>query len=166
MRQGDCEVYVAELTLMGTVNEKNEAEVTRLIRQQRERDEAAAAAAGECIRLKHAAERAAADREAAVAAQQRSERAAILLQERISALEVQLQARACPTSGGIACIMCVPSGLCVDCKCFCSAWPARYSACISGLCCNALLTHLLAAGGEVAEAPLCGRPAQPPNLHA
>lgn len=87
---------MAELTLMGNVNEKNEAEVTRLIKQQRERDEAAAAAAGECIHLKHAAERAAADREAAVAAQRRSERTASVLQERISALEVQLQARACP----------------------------------------------------------------------
>lgn len=37
--QEDCEAYLSELTAMGEVNEKSEAEVARLIKQQRERDD-------------------------------------------------------------------------------------------------------------------------------
>ncbi|KAK9831868.1 hypothetical protein WJX81_003988 [Elliptochloris bilobata] len=88
----DCEAYLSELTAMGEVNEKSEAEVVRLIKQQRERDEQAAAATGEAIRLRHAAERATAERDAAVSIQRRAERAAAVLQERVGVLEAQLQA--------------------------------------------------------------------------
>ena len=43
------------------------------------------------IRLRQAAERAAAEREAAVGSQRRAERAAAVLQERVGVLEAQLQ---------------------------------------------------------------------------
>lgn len=58
----------------------------------------AAAATGEMIRLRHAAEREAAEREAAVGSQRRAERAAAVLQERVGVLEAQLQVPGLPSA--------------------------------------------------------------------
>jgi hypothetical protein len=62
--------------------------------QARERDEQLAAAGREALGLRQAAERAAAERDAAAAGARRMEATAGLLQQRAAALEAQLQARA------------------------------------------------------------------------
>lgn len=49
------------------------------------------------IRLRQAAERAAAERDAAVGSQRRAERAAAVLQERVGVLEAQLQVPGLPS---------------------------------------------------------------------